>query len=126
MNIHGRRIFSPEDNQMSTAVGLARNLEKRERDKGFSCDEARRNIARRLLIGVGALENIVRDRVKRVDASVRDRLQTLLVHELESEIRKLCHELEMARLCGSPACPVQIGEVEAHLAKAKELLRGET
>lgn len=107
---------------MSSAVVIAQNLERRERSRVGSRTHARRSLAAKLRVGVGTLENLVRGRVKRVDAAIRDRLQALLVRELEQEIARLTHELEIARQSGAHLASEQISEVETHLAKARATL----
>ena len=109
---------------MSTAITLAQTLERRERTRVSSLAAARQRLADKLKIGVGTFENLVRGRVKRVDAAIRDRLHALLVRELEAEITRLSHELEIARQCGAHLACEQVGEIETHLAKARSLLNG--
>lgn len=117
-----RRTELSED--MSCPYALAQTLERRERARVGSVDRARRALADRLRIGVGTLEGLVRKRVKIVDVKIRDRLQALLVRELESEITRLSHELELARQGGAHLASIHISEIETHLAKATALLRG--
>lgn len=111
-----------EGDRMTPAVALARSLERKERSRGFSQPHARERIAGKLRIGVGTFENIVRNRVKGVDAAVRDRIRDLLISEIQSEITRLDHELQMVRQIGCQLAMDQIREIEAHLGKAKELL----
>ncbi len=110
--------------KMTCAVSLAQNLERRERARGLSLTTARQALARKLKIGHGTLERLVRGRVKRIDASIRDRLQALLVRELEGEIARLQHDLEIARQSGAHLASLEVGEVETHLAAARALLNG--
>ena len=121
VNIHISRISEPN---VSTAITIAQNLERRERSRASSKADARRSLASKLRVGIGTVENLVRGRVKRVDASIRDRLQALLVRELETEIARLTHELQVARQCGQHLAGEQVGEIETHLAKARALLTG--
>jgi hypothetical protein len=118
------RTNSPDGDSMSTAVTLARSLERHERARVSNLQIARQRIAARLRVGVGTFENLVRGRVKRVDAAIRDRLQALLVRELEAEIVRLTHELEIARQGGAHPCSHQMGEVEGLLTQARALLNG--
>lgn len=116
--------ISVQDDSMSDAFAIAQSLERRERSRVSSVTAARRALASKLRIGVGTFENLVRERVKSVDASIRDRLHTLLVAELQNEIKRLSHELEMVQASRSPVAIEQMGEIEAHLAKARALLNG--
>lgn len=125
MNIHRVGTSSPDVDPMTTATAFAQALERKERARVSSLQIARQRVATKLRIGVGTFENLVRGRVKRIDAAIRDRLQALLVSELEHEIARLTHELELARQGGAhPACDL-VGEIETHLAKARALLSGE-
>jgi len=90
--------------EMSSAITIAQTLDRRERHKLGSKGIARQSLANKLRIGIGTFENLVRGRVKRVDAAIRDRLQALLVRELEQEIARLTHELEIARQGGASPC----------------------
>jgi hypothetical protein len=123
MNIRSLRTFL-QGTKMSSVL-IAQNLERRERARGLTLPDARMRLADKLRIGVGTFENIVRNRVKRVDENIRDRLQALLVRELETEIARLSHELEIARQGGSHIAIEQVGEIETHLTAARSLLNGE-
>jgi chaperonin cofactor prefoldin len=85
---------------------------------------ARQNLARKLQVGVSTVEHLVRGRAKIIDANIRDRLQALLVRELEQEIGRLTHDLEIARQTGAHLASDEISEVESHLAAARSLLKG--
>jgi hypothetical protein len=113
------RITVPK---MNSVFALAQTLERREKAKVGSVGEARRSLASKLQIGIGTFENLVRERVKACDGRIRDRLQALLVSELEAEIKRLTHELEIARQSGAPLNSDEVGEIETHLAKARALL----
>lgn len=112
-----------QDQSMSS-VAIARKLEEFERDRAGGKHAARRNLAGKLKVGIGTLENIIRDRVKSVDEKIRDRLQALLVEEYKAEITRLTHELEIARQGGARLDSDQVGEIEAHLEQARSLLGG--
>ena len=47
------------------------------------------------------------------------------VARLEAEIARLSHELEMARQSGAHPASLVVGEIETHLARARELMSGE-
>jgi len=120
MSIQSSGIKEPK---MTCAISLAQTLERKERARGLSVPEARRALARKIKVGVGTIENLVRGRVKRADAAIRDRLEAWMVRELESEILRLTHDLEMARRSGFHLASVEVGEIEAHLAQASALLK---
>jgi hypothetical protein len=119
-----RKVRTTMQAQGMSSIAIARNLEQRERQRAGTKEAARRSLADKLKIGVGTLENIIRARVKSVDERIRDRLQALLVSELEAEIGRLQHELEMARKGAFVLGAEHIGQVEAHLAQARSLLNG--
>ena len=121
MSIHDAGTNRPD---MSSAVSLAQTLERRERTRLGCRDVARRSLASKLRIGVGSLENLVRGRVKRVDATIRDRLQALVIKELELEILRLQHELAIATQSSSRPDDDEIFEVETHLKRARAALSG--
>jgi hypothetical protein len=121
-----RSLRTSRQNGMSTAVAIAQSLERRERMRAPTLAHARQRLADKLRIGVGTFENLVRGRVKRIDAEIKRRLDALLVRELEAEIARLTHELSLARQGGAhPACE-HVGEIEAHLACARALITGGT
>jgi hypothetical protein len=109
--------------KMTCAISIAQTLERKERARVFSVSLARQNLARKLQVGVSTVEHLVRGRAKRIDAVIRDRLQALLVRELESEIVRLTHELEIARQGGTHLASDKISEIETHLAQARALLK---
>jgi hypothetical protein len=119
-----RKLRTTMQAQGMSSIAIARNLERRERERVPNKQAARERLADKLKIGVGTLENIIRARVKSVDERIRDRLQALLVSELEAEIGRLQHELEMARKGAFVLGAEHIGQVEAHLAQARSLLNG--
>lgn len=104
------------------ARNSARWLERREADRIGSLEFARASIARESGITLSSWRNLVRGRLKRIDVWMRDRLQALVVRELEQEIRRLSHELETAKRCSAHLDASQITEIEKYLLKAKSLL----
>jgi hypothetical protein len=116
--------LSPNEPRMTTAIAIAQTLVRRERQKGLSAEAARSWLATRLSVGVGTAGNLIRGRIKRVDETIRDRLRALLMRELEAEIARLTHELEILRCGGHHLASDEISEVETHLARAKAILTG--
>lgn len=116
---------------MSTAAtierarALARNLEQRERGRVGGIEAARASLARQAGIAPSTWRNLTLGRLKRLDAWLRDRLQGMLVRELEAEIARLSHELEAARQCGDHLASQHVSEIEAHLSAARSILNGE-
>lgn len=115
---------SVQDTEMSCAITMARTLERRERQRVSSLAQARQRLANKLRIGRGTFENLVRGRVKRIDAVIRDRLHSLLARELEAEIARLTHELDTLRQAGARPDSEHFSEVETYLLRARSLLAG--
>lgn len=110
--------------EMPTAITIAQRLQQIERNRGLSIAQARLNIAQKIRKGVSTVEHLVKGRAKSVDAGLRDALHGLLVRELEQEIGRLTHELEITRQSGAHLASNEISEVEAHLEAARALLKG--
>lgn len=110
---------------LDQARNNARWLERREADRMGSLEFARTAIARESGMTLSSWRNLVRGRLKRIDAWMRDRLQSLVVRELEQEIRRLSHALETAKRCGARLDSAEISQAESHLEAAKAILRGE-
>lgn len=106
------------------ARGIARALVNQERVSAGSLERARASVARKLGVGQGTFENLVRGRLKKLDAALRDRLQAVVVHQLQSEIARLQHDLDNARQIGLRADCEQVVEVSTYLEKARSILRG--
>lgn len=105
----------------------ARRLEEREATRSSTpLPIARTAVARRVGVAAGTLESIRRGRLKGVRTWIADRIKMAFVRELEAEIAALSHELDLLRQGGVDPRSDQIGEVEAHLAAARRLLRGST
>jgi hypothetical protein len=106
---------------MSAAV-LTQGLEKREQARnGGSRIEARQRLARRVGISPGTLYNIARDRLKKLDAGVRDKLVAYAIRDLEQEIAGVTHELEMARQMGASPHSDLVLQAQTVLARAQHL-----
>jgi hypothetical protein len=116
--------INSRDGLMTDAFAIAHRLEVIERQRAPTLGIARRRLADKLRIGLGSLENIVRQRVKRIDAEVKRRLDELLVRELNAEIFRLQNELEMARQSGEHPINGHVTEVETLLMRARALLSG--
>jgi hypothetical protein len=113
-----------ESDTVSNAILVARSLERMELARCGTRSNAQRSLANKLRIGHGTLENLIRGRVKSVDASIRDRLQAQLIRELELEKMRLEHELAIARQGGASTNSDEILEVETLLSQARAVLNG--
>jgi hypothetical protein len=109
---------------MNQAIATARTLEQMERGRGFPAALAQSRIASRLGVGVGTFRNLVYQRVKSVDAALRDKLQALLIEQYTHEINRLNAELEIAIRADPRLDSDTRLAIEAHIAKARALLGG--
>jgi len=130
MRVHKSGSFQHQKGGGMTVVAieharkLARSLERREMGRSGSVHTARLTVARRLGITPSTLRNLSLGRLKRLDAWLRDSLEHMLIRELETEIARLQHELEIARRSGAHLASQHISEIETHLASARALLAG--
>ena len=85
----------------TAAQGWAETLIDRERRRsGVAKPLARAAVARRIGVAPGSFENLDRGRVKGVRAWFYERLRDAFIREGEQELRRLAHELAMARAAG--------------------------
>lgn len=79
---------------------------------------ARPIVARRIGVSPGSLENIARGRTKGIRNWIAERIKAAVIRELETEIRGLTHDLQVARQCGlGPGSP-EVCSCKASLATA--------
>jgi hypothetical protein len=113
---------------MSTAVALARNAaqalvdteERRTRSRMLAYS----SVAGRIGRSATWMRSLLAGGVSRVDGEIKRRLDALLIREIEAEIARLTHELEMARRRGDHPASLHVGEIETHLAKVRALIGG--
>lgn len=106
-----------------TARNWAAELESRESKRsGVSIRDARKIVARRMSVAPGTLENIRNRRTKGVRAGVFERIRAAFMRELEAEMMRLRHELEMARQCGLDARESEVCAAETELAALHALI----
>lgn len=118
------------DDELSVAAidqvrDWSRSLEDRTaRALGVPVTDARRSLSRRLGIAPGTLETLRNGRLKRLTTAVADRVRAALIADLETEIARLTHELEMARQTGVDPRSADLDAVASALDQARTLLRG--
>lgn len=106
------------------ARNWAIELEAREAKRsGVSIRVARRIVARRMSIAPGTLENLKNRRLKGIRVWIVEKIRAAFMREIEQEIMRLTHELEVCRQMGLDAHEDQMGEIQAHLSALRELLR---
>jgi NAD-dependent DNA ligase len=125
MSIHREWINEPKMD--ATFENLARkwviDLEDAEsRDTGQTVREARKVVARKTGVATGTLENIRRGRLKRIGATIADKLQAYMVRNLQSEIAKKQNDLEMVLRCRGGASGNEVAELRAAIARAQSLV----
>jgi hypothetical protein len=113
------------DGSVHAAASIASSLVAREETRARSRMAAYRVVAGKVGRSASWLRGrLLAGRLRRVDAVIRDKLHVLLTRELESEIARLTHELEVHRQRGTHLAADQVCEVEAHLSAARALLTG--
>jgi transposase-like protein len=111
---------------VATINHFTATLEKAEAKRlGIKEQQARARIAGRLGVSPGTLENIRRLRTKIVPNWLMNKVRAELVSVLQLEIRRLEHEVNLARQTGSNYRDDTLASAETQLAKARELLTGE-
>jgi transcriptional regulator with XRE-family HTH domain len=98
----------------ATARGWAMRLEDAERKRsGCTLPAARGAVAARLGVAPGTLENIRRGRTKGVRASIFERLCLAVADDIQGEIARLEHDLQVARQCVAGTRDGEIREMDS-------------
>ena len=97
---------------------------QRARREATTLPFARRSVARDVGVAPGRFERIRAGRVKGISHWFFERVRALVIREIESEIRRLTHELEIARQSGCDPRSFDMGEVETHLAALRKIVSG--
>lgn len=121
-----RQTVPPMSSDVMRSASFARRLIEIEADRqSVGREFAKHRVARREGVPLGTLDtldNILRGRVKGVAAWVRDRLAAAVVREIQQEMARLEHELQIARLTAEDAHDVDVAAAQAALAHARELI----
>lgn len=137
MSMEGKTVSSNSDgyfeskpmNAMSDVTAInkfARTLEDAEaRRLGIKTSDARTRVAGRLGVSPGTLENIRRLRTKIVPNWLMNKVRAEFVATLQMEIRRLEHEINIARQTGADYRDDALASAETQLASAKAILEGE-
>lgn len=113
------------DVAMSTATAIATSLVRREQARNRSRMNAYEAIASKLGMSAAWVRKLVAGTVKSVDVEIKQKLDALLIRELEAEIARLTQELELARQGADHPATQHVVEIEAHLTRARALLIGQ-
>jgi hypothetical protein len=109
-----------------SAQSFVRRLEDRERERlCVPFPVARRSVSRRIGVAAGTLENLRRGRIKGVREWVLAALRAALVAEIEADIARAKHELQILRASDRRVDQSQISEVEAGLCSLLAVLKGD-
>lgn len=111
------------DNSSMSVFAWAEELERREASRRhMSREDVRPFVASSLGLLPGTLENIVRRRLKEPGQRVIDAVRNAFIRELEAEIRRCEHEIQIARATGVRADEAEILEAQTHIEAAKRLI----
>jgi transcriptional regulator with XRE-family HTH domain len=93
------------------------------RRSGMTKVAAREAIARRIGVAPGTLENLERGRSKGIRAWIAERVRVAVIRELEREISRLQHDLEIARQSGARLDSPQVQQAFSALDAARTLIK---
>lgn len=103
--------------KLELAKDVAGYLEKRERKRnGGNRNAARDRLASKIGVLPGTLYNLFRGRLKKLDVDLRDRLTAFAMRDAQTEMKGLCHELEMAVRMGVPPNSAMVEQIKADLS----------
>ena len=103
--------------------GWARDLEAREVARsGFDRRAAQEAVARRTGVPASKLISLAKNRLKSIGVGAFEALRAGMIRELEQEMRRLEHELQLLRATGMDPRQDEMAEVVADLAKARQAL----
>jgi hypothetical protein len=115
---------SESNEPMANMSALVQDAEVRESSRaGTKKPDARAALANRLGVSKWTLTNFLRGRLKDLRGATRDKIRAGIIRELEGEIGRLTHDLEMARQIGACLSDDEIFEVAAALEKARTLMK---
>ena len=96
---------------------------QRERVRsGYTLRIARASLAAKLGVAPGTIENIWRDRLKKLGADLRDKITHHRIKSLEADLADLANELAFARARGTLATSAQIDDAYAALETTRALI----
>ncbi len=105
------------------AAYLVGRMEKKAADSsGRSRQEVRPDVARKIGIAPGTIENLLRKRIKAITTNVYRSIVAAADRELRREIARLEHERTILAAKAGDAGRIDIGKVEKALEAAREAL----
>lgn len=101
----------------------ARHIEDREAARSHtSLSAVRRIVARRIGVAPGTLENLRKGRAKKVAAVVFERLRAAVIREMEHELARCAHELQIALQAGRDPRSTEVAALEAAMVQARAMM----
>lgn len=98
------------------------NIEDFYRAEGRSRPEARQELARKLKVGVGTVENLIRNRVKSIRADLAAAIMALRVKTIEAEIARLTRERDAALRSYAAVDASKVAAMEECLSQMRALV----
>jgi hypothetical protein len=108
--------------EASEARNLANVLVNQEARRCGDRPLARIHVARSLGVSPGTIENLQRNRLKRISGWLRDALRARVIRELEAEIVRLQHELAVHKQTGVDPRSDEATAARADLSAVLEVL----
>ena len=103
------------------------SMERMYLGRNYSLIGARVEIIKKLKIGPGTYERLIRGRVKKIDAELWSKIQNLVIKETEYEIARRTTELETAKRLAAQGPgrldAEQIREIETHVSGLMDVLK---
>lgn len=109
---------------MTACVAKLNRIVAREEQRTRSRMLAYRIVGRKLNRSATWVREFIGRGIGRVDATISERIDEILIRGLEADVARLTHELELARQVGAHPASHRITEVEKLLAEASTLLNG--
>ena len=116
-NVKGRALMSSAMTR-EAAVALVSRVEKRKRSRMLAYEF----VASRIDRSVTWVRDFVGHGLGRIDSEIGEAIDDLLIREIEAELARLAHELEMARQSGAHPVSQHVSEIETHIARIRLLL----
>ena len=110
-----------EVNTMAAMAHFSKRLVLRDQGRfGGDSETATARVARRLRAAPGTFANIIRQRVKKISAEMRDRIVNAALADVQQEIERLDHEKRLLESMGFNPSHDDFRAVEAGLEAARQ------
>lgn len=108
---------------LAAVAHFSKRLVRKEQDRIGGCAEtALASVARRMKAAPGAFANIIRMRVKKVSADLRDRIVAAALSDIEHEIERLDHDKRLLEGLGCGPSHSDVVTLEGALETARDAL----